>query len=140
MAKVDLNRVLYALRQQIPGAPTETEHAFASAFLEVWPGSEAKLEKYRKHPNCSTCRRDLLELLSPDPKKLGKFISQAPDLPELPAKKGAVPYSAVGQCADLPDTPEAYTEFLRSIESAGGRYKGVYVRDLGAGSVRVYVY
>lgn len=142
MSKINLNQVLTSLRAVSHNHLTEEETAFADAFAKHWPDHVPILRKFHKHPGCSSCRRDLLEVLSDEPLKLQRFVEDAPPLVD-PADASRTPqaaYSAAGRCVDLPDTPQAFTDFLRSITATNGKYKGVQVRPLEDNMVRVYVY
>lgn len=143
MTKININQVLASLRVENPNELSETELAFAEAFVRQWPTAADYLHKFHKHPGCSTCRRDMIEILTDDPMALQRFVESAPPLVDTTTavRKPQAAYSAAGRCVDIPDTPEAFSDFIRSIKATNGKYSGVQVRPLeGTNMVRVYVY
>lgn len=152
--RVNLNTVLDFLKTLDVKKQTDEERRIGREFVRIWPQQAEVLNEFRQHPNCGSCRQTLLELLSGEPAKVGKLLRQinpkeewqldptanrplgTHHRPRQPVESN----SLTGQCFDLPDTVEAYKEFMERQKRLGARFNGLSVRSLASGMVRLYFF
>lgn len=153
--RVNLNTVLDFLRTPDVNNQSDEERRIGREFVKLWPQHGETLNKFRDKPGCGSCRHSMLDVLSEEPAKVGKLLRQInPDedwsvdptanravstaRPPMPVP--AKPNSLVGKSFDIPDTPEAYEQFMETQRRQGARYMGLAVRALESQMVRLYFF
>lgn len=165
---ITIEDLILFLKPSRAGQLTQAQSDVATRFNEVYSFPEARmaLDAYIRRPDCGSCKRDLATILAQDKDRLKTFTSvidwnrafryTAPDeQDDLPGTDGPVrepasaspwssgrprPTQMAGQFRDIPDTPEAYQQLLRELNTANARFSGLAVRDLQEGQIRVYFY
>lgn len=160
-------QVIELLRPSRASQLTPAQHRLATLFAEIYadlPEAQDVLNAFIRRPGCGSCRRDMMMLMAQDPQRFERYTSHLDfnkalgmqpldESDELPGTDGPVretqrldgrptrlaPTSMAGEVRIISDTPGAYYDLIKQLNTLNARFSGLAVRKEGD-ELHVYFY
>lgn len=136
MRPVQVHEILTGLRYKDPTNPTREEVGFRRRFLTIWPEQEVNILSFQDDPNCK-CSAKLLQAMQADRNKLQAAVKVIYDDPETFV---VFPKSVVGEIRVIDDTDKAYEDMIDHAVKYGESFRGLFLRPIEGGKLKVYFY
>ena len=136
MKAVQVHEILSSLRYRDPTKPTPEEIGFRRRFLKIWPDQEVNILSFQDDPNCK-CSAKILQAVQADRDKLQAAVKTIYEDPEIFV---VFPRSIVGEVRVVDDTDKAYEDMIDHAVKYGESFRGMFLRPIEGGKIKVYFY